>query len=111
MWPADLELINSSVAEITKPVLIQISTYSTQGGNLIDNASKVWSAGFRKAGFERLAYIPVKGLGVSGMATAVYQRGVPEKQIITMERSLRAAYDLIRSIDPSIHVTLSLRIP
>ena len=73
LYPEDLDLAMAKMKRLKGGILIQLSTYSTNGNNpqgaVIGSVHPILA----KAGFKLLTVVPVKG----GMMSMVYERNVP----------------------------------
>ena len=61
MDPSDFELIAGAVQSIQSPIVVQLSTYSANGGNPQPAVLDATDSRFEPAGFERLGVVRVDG--------------------------------------------------
>jgi hypothetical protein len=90
MWPEDIDLIGGTFGPLDS-VLVQISTYSTNGGNRLHDVRRCWNTGFQRYGLR-----PVGSLATQrhGMMTAFFAKGSwPVSRVSAAIRTIRPEID------------------
>ena len=74
MYPQDLELVANAVQALPGQVLLQLSTYTANGGNSQDDVAPLVDCRLGAYGFERVAKVRVNG----HMMSLIYTRGIEQ---------------------------------